>query len=66
MKYNANNSITKFSLLDQIWINFSSFDLESSVITTDISDRYSVCMHFKFILKFQSVIDRFCIFSEEK
>ena len=64
-KYNPTNQITKFSLIDQIWINFSPFDLSSSVITTDISDHYSVCMHFKSVLKIQPIVSKFRIFSEE-
>ena len=57
-KYNPTNPITKFSLIDQIWINFYPLILESFVITNEISDHYSTCMCFQSNHKLTSIVKK--------
>ena len=45
-KYNPNNEITKYSILDHVWTNVPARDLSSYVIPIEIADHYSCCGYF--------------------
>ena len=45
-KYNPDNAITKFSLIDHVWTNIPSKTISSFVIPTGISDHFPVSMSF--------------------
>ena len=63
-KYNPNNPITKYSLIDQIWVNFTHLNISSGVICDDISDHFPIFMHFKFTSKNSHKITRYRIFND--
>ena len=63
-KYNPNNPITKYSLIDQIWVNFTHLNISSGVICDDISDHFPIFMHFKFTGKNSHKITRYRIFND--
>ena len=45
-KYNPDNAITKFSLIDHFWTNIPSMTISSFVIPTRISDHFPVSISF--------------------
>lgn len=45
-RFSPENVTTKFSLLDQIWLNFNPGNINSAVVLIDISDHMPVLCHF--------------------
>ena len=46
-KFNINNIITKYALIDHIWINFDFFTVRSIVFYELISDHFPICSIFQ-------------------
>ena len=63
-KFNPNNLVTKFSLIDHIWVNFNDVNLQSGVITDDITDHYSTFITFQSINKFSTSTYKYRILNE--
>ena len=46
-KYNPNNVITEYALIDHIWFNFRPIDMRTGVILTCLTDHFSIFADFK-------------------
>ena len=50
-KYNPNNVITEYALIDHMWCNFRPVDMRTGVILTHLTDHFSIFLDFKTIIR---------------
>lgn len=63
-KYNPLNPITKYSLIDHIWINFSHDDITSGIIYEEISDHFPIFTILKTEIIHNHITNKSRIFNE--
>ena len=64
-KFNSNNILSRFSLIDHIWTNFCLNQVKSGVICDAISDHFQIFMSFSVKIFIENSFTSFRIYNEE-